>query len=231
MSENKVVKKKNTIKKRLNKILKIGVLGAINGIRMRTWFAEKRDKYLPKNNSLLIFCEKNGIKVQFTPTINCQTTIDFFRESNAAVAISVGNSYIGKKVFSIPKYGMINTHGEILPDYQNGQSVIWQLYNGSNKTGYTVHKVNTKIDQGEIIYQEKFDIVFKENLAETVAFNCAEITKKAALGLVTVLNNFDQYFAKSTPQGVGNHYTTPSFWQFLTIWKNYKKLKKQCSPK
>ena len=88
-----------------------------------------------------------------------------------------------------------------------------------------MHKVNTKIDQGEIIYQEKFDIEFRETLADTVAFNCAEITKRAALGLATVLNNFEFYFSNAKVQGKGNHYTTPSYWQYLKIWKNYKKLK------
>lgn len=233
VSQNQVVKKKNSVQKRIKKILKIGILGAINGIRMRSWFSEKRDHFLPKSDNLVDFCTKNSIKFQYTPTINCKETINFFIEAQADLAISAGNSYIGKKIFSIPKYGMVNTHGEILPDYQNGQSVIWQLYNKSNQTGYTVHKVNSRIDQGEIIYQEKFNIEFKENLAETVAYNCAEITKRAALGLVKVLDNFEYYYINAKPQGKGNHYTTPSIWQFLKIWRNYKTLSKtqKCNPK
>lgn len=226
VSQNKIAKKKNSIQKRLKKVFKIGVLGAINGIRMRSWFSEKRDSFLPKSDNLIDFCNKNGINIHFTPTINCQQTIDFFNKAQADLAISVGNSYIGKKVFSIPKFGMINTHGEILPEYQNGQSVIWQLYNKSNITGYTIHKVNSKIDQGEIIYQEKFDINFKENLAQTVAYNCAEITKKAASGMVKVLENFEYYYKNAIPQGKGGHFTTPSIWQFFKIWRNYKTLSK-----
>ncbi len=230
VNQNQTLNTKKSIKRRVSKIFKIGLFGAINGIRMRNWFSEKRDTYLPKI-LLIDYCKANNILVEYTPTINCPTTIELFTKANADVGLSVGNSYIGKKVFTIPKYGMINTHGEILPDYQNGQSVIWQLYNKSNQTGYTVHKVNSKIDQGEIIYQEKFDIEFRENLADTIAFNCATITKKAALGLSNVLNNFEYYFTNSKTQGKGNHYTTPTFWQYLRIWNNYRTLKKgSCSP-
>ena len=227
VSQNKTVKKKNSLQKRIKKVAKIGIFGAINGISMRSWFSEKRDHFLPKSDNLVNFCAKNGIKLQFTPTINCQETINFFIEAKADLAISTGNSYIGKRVFNIPKYGMVNSHGEILPDYQNGQSVIWQLYNMSNQTGYTLHKVNSKIDQGEIIYQERFDIDFKATLSETVAYNCAEITKRAALGLVKVLDDFEVYYQNARPQGKGNHYTTPSIWQFFKIWKNYKTLTKK----
>lgn len=224
VNQNQTTTSKKTIKRRLAKIFKIGILGAINGIRMRKWFGEKRDSFLPKI-SLIDYCKKNNITIEYTPTINCSTTIELFKKANADLGLSVGNSYIGKKVFSIPKYGMINTHGEILPDYQNGQSVIWQLYNGSSQTGFTIHKVNSKIDQGEIVFQEKFDIQFKKTLAETVGFNCAEITKRAALSLAMVLNNFETYYNNSKVQGKGNHYTTPSFWQYLRIWRNFKKLK------
>lgn len=229
VNQNQTINTKKSFKRRLSKIFKIGLFGAINGIRMRKWFSEYRDSYLPKN-SLISYCKENNIKIEYTPTINCTTTIELFNKTNADIGISVGNSYIGKKIFSIPKFGMINTHGEILPDYQNGQSVIWQIYNKSNQTGFTIHKINSKIDQGEIMYQEKFDIEFRKTLDDTVAFNCAKITKKAALGLSNVLNNFEYYFSNSKIQGKGNHYTTPTFWQYLRIWNNYRALKKgSCS--
>lgn len=217
---------KKSKKKRLSKIFKIGFLGAINGIRMRRWFGEMRDNYLPKIN-LVNYCNTQGININYVPSINCGETIELFTKADADLGISIGNSYISKKIFSVPAMGMINTHGEILPDYQNAQSVIWQIYNSSKNTGFTIHKINSKIDQGEILYQEKITLKFKETLSKTVAYNCAEITKKSAEGLVKLLNNFDYYFNNAKIQGNGSHYTTPTIWQFLTIYKNYKRLKKQ----
>ena|ERR1700730_1743036 len=58
--------------------------------------------------------------------INSDGTVEIF---TAALGLSLGNGYISKRVFSIPKFGMINVHSERLPEYQNAQSVIWPIYN------------------------------------------------------------------------------------------------------
>ncbi len=120
---------------------------------------------------------------------------------------------------------MLNIHHEVLPQYQNAQSVIWQLYNGSTNTGYTIHKINKKIDQGEILFQEHIPIKFMPTLGETVASTYARLIDASALGLVKVLTNFNKYYTEAIPQGKGGHYTTPSYWQFRKIMKQFNKLK------
>ena len=87
---------------------------------------------------------------------------------NVDLAISLGCSYISSKIFNIPKYGMINIHHEILPEYQNAQSVIWQLFNNSNKTGYTIHKITKKIDDGPILFKKERDIIISDTLRKTL---------------------------------------------------------------
>jgi phosphoribosylaminoimidazolecarboxamide formyltransferase/IMP cyclohydrolase len=56
-----------------------------------------------KDQLSIDYCNANNILIEHTPTINCSTTIKLFKKANADVGLSVGNSYIGKKVFSIPK--------------------------------------------------------------------------------------------------------------------------------
>jgi methionyl-tRNA formyltransferase len=168
----------------------------------------------------------NNIPFEITPYINCEHTRQLFSNANTDIGLSLSNSYISPKVFSIPRLGMINVHGEILPEYQNAQSVIWQLYNGSPVTGYTIHKIEKKIDAGSILYQEKFPIVFKKTLAETISFNCAEITKKATVGIIKFFGEFEKYFSNPVEQMKGNHYTTPSLRQFIHINRQFKRLRK-----
>lgn len=225
VNEGQVVNKKNHYYKKVKKIFKIGLFGAINGILIRDWFGKNAEVLLPPVN-LEIFCRHNNIVLKKTPSINCGNTRELFKIAGADVGISLGNSFISRSVFSICNYGMINIHGEILPDYQNAQSVIWQLYNGSSETGFTIHKINQKIDQGGILYKEKFPIIFKNTLKDTVAFNCAEITKKACAGLVRVIKNFSFYNSNSIPQGKGTRYTTPTRKQYQRIKKQFAILKK-----
>ena len=211
-------------KRKIRKTFKIGILGALNGIRMRKWYT-LTDSSTIEIKDIESVC--NGAKIPFkvVPSLNNQFVKEFLRSLSPDLGLSLGNSYIAPSVFSIPRYGMLNIHGEVLPDFQNAQSVIWQLYEGRSETGYTIHRIDEKIDTGDIILQEKFPIIFREGLKETVSVTSAEILKRAAEGLVKVLNNFQEYNAWAYPQGKGRSYTTPGMRQFVRIYRNFNRLK------
>lgn len=211
--------------KKIKKIAKIGFFGAVNGVKMRKWYKEDVNKYCDIGNAME-FCRQHNIPFEKVPYTNSAETQNIFKQSGPDIGLSLGNGYISPKVFSIPRYGMLNIHHEILPRYQNAQSVIWQLYNGSSETGYTIHKIDKHIDTGEIVLQEKLPIIFRDTLADTVAYNYARLFDASASGLVRVFDNFDQYFFNARPQGKGEKYTTPSLLQFLKISRQFKKLKK-----
>jgi methionyl-tRNA formyltransferase len=224
LNENTRTYSIKSLKRVVRKILKIGWLGALNGIRMRKWYGENSAKYAHVDNIEHI-CKKNGIPLKVTPVINCETTINLFQEANAELGISLGNGYIAEYIFKIPKYGMINIHHEILPDYQNAQSIIWQIYNLSSRTGFTIHRINKQIDKGDVIYQEGIPIVFSNTLADTVAKTSAQLLKESAKGLIYTLLHFEDLLLKVNIQEKGKRYTTPTFWQYLRMERNFRKLK------
>lgn len=224
ISQGQPQSKVKKIKRILKKIAKIGVLGAWNGIRMRKWYGELAKPYT-QITDIRTTCEQHNIPIHSVPSINSAETVQLFQHAGADVGISLGNGYIAKKVFSTPKNGMINIHHEILPDYQNAQSIIWQLYNNSARTGYTIHKIDQHIDTGDILYQDFVDIKLKDSLADSVAETSSLLLKASAKGLIEVLQNFEQYFNNARPQGHGTKYTTPSFRQYLQIHRNFKKLR------
>jgi methionyl-tRNA formyltransferase len=192
---------------------------------MRKWFNESISKY-KELRSVEEICREQKILFCKTPMINCSTTRELFEKADADLGISLGNGYIGQKVFSIPRYGMINIHHEILPAYQNAQSIIWQLYNLSSKTGYTIHKIDKNIDTGAILYQESISIDFMDTLPETIAKTSVSLLEASAKGLLYCLQHFDRLFFKAKPQGEGQSYTTPSIWQYFRIVKNFHSLRK-----
>ena len=192
-------------KRKIVKIFKIGLFGALNGVRMRKWYSTGVYQYLdiPTIESL---CKEHNIPLSITPTIYSSQTIEYFKNANADIGLSLGNGYIGKKIFSIPKFGMINVHHEELPAYQNTQSIIWQLYNDSENTGYTIHKIDEHIDTGEILFKEVIPIIFKQNLKNTVSFNYSALLKKSSESLVMLLVNFLIFTLKKVfLKGRANH--------------------------
>jgi len=203
----------NKIKK-LKKILKIGILGALNGIRIRKWYSY--------NNVEDIEDLCNRLKIDFKKTnyINCSNTQNLFNEVNAELGISLGNGYIGSKIFTIPKYGMINIHTEILPDFQGAHSIIWPIYEKIKYTGFTIHQIDKNIDTGNILYQKRFPIVFFSTLEKTVRNNIEYIRSNLSDSLIEVCKNFKDYSDNSIKQNKRKFYTTPSFWKFLIMIKN-----------
>jgi methionyl-tRNA formyltransferase len=201
-----IIIKKNKYYRSKFKIIKIGFLGALNGIRMRKWFNQDMAKY-KKIGELEEICRNNNIPFFTTSNINSQFTFDLFKKANADLGLSLGNGYIGQKIFSVPRYGMINIHHEILPAYQNAQSIIWQIYNMSSMTGYTIHKIDRHIDTGEILYQECIPIIFLKTLRQTVAKTSVSLLEASANGLLQVIINFDSLYKNAKLQGQGNSYT------------------------
>src|SRR5205085_3801048 len=181
-----------------------------NGIRMRRWFFDE-----PANRLGLepvgAVCARYGIPRHVVPTVNCDETRDVMRRLNADLGVSLGNSYIARSVFSIPRYGMINIHHELLPEFAGAQSVLWQLHEGSAVTGYTVHQINAAIDGGAILHRREIPIDFKPTLHETVVATCAALYVRSIDGLLETLDRYETLApaAAAQPSEHRRSFTTP----------------------
>lgn len=207
------------LRRRLAKTCRIGVLGALNGVRMRAWYRE------PPNRDLGELCHEAGIPFHESPFINCDETVRLFRDADADLGLSLGNGYIAERVFTIPCYGMINLHSEVLPRFQGAQSVIWPIYEGIAETGFTIHQVNRKIDGGDILRLEKWPIIFRDSLRATVEANLAHGRELAGAAMAEVCVDYRGLRERAVKQAGGRSYTTPTFWQYLRMVRNHARLR------
>ncbi len=69
-----------------------------------------------------------------------------------------------KELIGLPRLGCINIHHAPLPRYRGMMPNFWQLYHGEKEVGITIHKINPKVDQGEIILQKQVPIKPGESL-------------------------------------------------------------------
>lgn len=58
----------------------------------------------------------------------------------------------------IPTEGVWGLHASLLPDYAGGAPLVWAMINGEEFTGTTLFKMDSGVDDGDIIDQEKFFI-------------------------------------------------------------------------
>lgn len=206
-------RKKLAVRK-LKKTLRIGILGAINGIRMRSWFEDDEAE------DIVSVCESLNVHFSQTQTLNSDPTKELMRGANAELGLSLGNGYIAKSVFSIPKYGMLNNHSEILPRFQGALSVVWPIYEGVQETGFTIHQIDSSIDTGEILYQEKHPIQFHSKLQDTVEHSIAEVRLHIPEAFSQVCENYVALKQCSLIQQRGQTYTTPTLREYLRMKRN-----------
>lgn len=209
---------KRSRKKMLQKIWKIGPLGALNGIRIRKWFGHDM------RTDAREVAKAHGIPIVTVPRVNCDETVAALQHYAPDVGLSVGNSYIASRVFSVPAQGFVNFHGELLPEYPGAQSVVWPIYFGRTQSGYTIHRINKGIDTGDILYKRAVDIDFQPKLADTIRRTNDKVREELPEAFAALLADWDAHAAAATPQQAGRHFTTPTFWEYLRMERNNKRL-------
>jgi methionyl-tRNA formyltransferase len=65
---------------------------------------------------------------------------------------------IPEMLFSIPKFGFYNIHYSLLPRYRGRCPVFWQLKNGDNDGGISIHQVTAEFDKGPILMQKQVQV-------------------------------------------------------------------------
>jgi len=205
-------------KRKLRKIANIGIFGALNGIRMRSWFRGDSTEHIET------LCDMLHVPFYRTGAINSESTVALFKAANADLGLSLGNGYIARRIFSLPRLGMINFHGERLPQYQNAQSVIWPIYNMETTTGLSIHEIDDKIDTGRILYREEYPIEFRRSLKDTVIASTHITAGKAAVAIRHACENFETLSGGASAQLGGKSYTTPSLSAFLRMLRNNRRL-------
>ncbi len=83
---------------------------------------------------------------------NNEETIQLIRDFKPDVIAVFGTPIIVKDILEIPRYGAINLHGGISPEYKGGNTIFWALFNNDlEKVGATIHYMAEKVDSGEVL--------------------------------------------------------------------------------
>jgi methionyl-tRNA formyltransferase len=81
---------------------------------------------------------------------------------------------ISKEIIDLPKYGCLNVHPSLLPEYRGPSPIQYALLNGNKKTGVSVMLIDEQIDHGPILAQKETEIM-EDETAEQLHDRLAEI--------------------------------------------------------
>jgi methionyl-tRNA formyltransferase len=75
------------------------------------------------------------------------------------------NSYammIGKDILNAVAYNAVNIHWALLPQNRGPNPIQWAIIKGEEKTGVTMHYMDTGFDTGDVIAQDEVEIAFED---------------------------------------------------------------------
>lgn len=139
----------------------------------------------------------HDIPVYQPTTLRTEEATDLIRELNPDILVVVAyGKLIPDDILAIPRYGAVNVHGSLLPKYRGAAPIQWAVLNGDEITGITTMYLASKMDCGDIIYQEETKIGEYETSGEL-------FDRLKVLGadlLIKTLNDIESGTAPRIPQ-------------------------------
>ena len=111
--------------------------------------------------------KKKGLKIISIGNINSMESIDILKAMDIDIVFSIAASQIFRKnILELPKIGCFNIHTSKLPRNRGMMPNFWSLYNYDKEpvSAVTIHKMNEKLDDGDILIQKEFKLEPSESL-------------------------------------------------------------------
>jgi methionyl-tRNA formyltransferase len=109
--------------------------------------------------------QSHGIATFNVADVNAPSFLDELRSRNVDVIVSLNcPQRLKRPILSLPAHGCINVHFGLLPRYRGVLPIFYALLNGERSFGVTVHYMDDKLDNGDIIVQREVPIAPGDSL-------------------------------------------------------------------
>jgi len=102
---------------------------------------------------------KQGVPVLQPTNLKSEAFLAELKSLNANLQVVVAFRMLPESVWSMPELGTFNLHASLLPQYRGAAPINWAIINGEKETGVTTFFLQHEIDTGEILFQEKENIL------------------------------------------------------------------------
>ena len=115
-----------------------------------------------------VFAKEKNIQVYQPERVKGNNEfIEKIKEINPdLICVVAYGKILPKEILDIPSKGCINLHASLLPKYRGAAPIQWAVLNGDKETGVTTMYMDEKMDEGDIILQEKVEIGEYETTGE-----------------------------------------------------------------
>lgn len=146
--------------------------------------------------------------------INSAKSIDKIASFSPDVGISLAAPILSKEVLDIAKLGNLNLHKGKLPEYRGMPPAFWEIKNGEEKVGCSIHVMTEMLDEGDLLLEDEVTIE-KWSTPAGLRIRLDEIgIKMMATGLGLYLSN--DYSVKKQV-GESKTYTKPTLKEYADL--------------
>ena len=151
------------------------------------------------------FAKSKDLRILQPENLKAKAFIDELKDINADLFIVIAFRMLPEAVWGMPPLGTFNLHASYLPKYRGAAPINWAVINGETETGITTFFLKHEIDTGDIIRQEKIQILPEDNVG-TVHDKLMHLGAEMVLSTV---KNIEAGKVKTTPQPEGEHIPAP----------------------
>jgi methionyl-tRNA formyltransferase len=102
---------------------------------------------------------RHGLPIYPVESINAPDFLSHLRELGVDLVLSLNcPQKLKTEILRLPKYGCVNLHFGLLPKYRGVLPIMYAILNGEKGFGVTVHYMDEKLDNGDIILQSTVPI-------------------------------------------------------------------------
>ena len=109
------------------------------------------------------YCEEKNIKYILPHQFTDSETKKIMRSNYDLGIIYAYGKLVPRNLIEHCKFGIMNLHCSLLPSYRGAAPIQHALINGEDYTGYTYFRINEKLDEGNTILQERYQILQSDN--------------------------------------------------------------------
>jgi methionyl-tRNA formyltransferase len=107
----------------------------------------------------------HGIPVHDARSVEPAALCESLRSLAPDIIVSIANSKIlSNDVLKTAKLAALNSHSSLLPRYKGILTGFWHLLNGETEGGVTIHRMDERVDSGDILDQRAFAIGPRETV-------------------------------------------------------------------
>jgi methionyl-tRNA formyltransferase len=138
-------------------------------------------------------CAKTlGYKVWPAGLVKDPSLPDQIKRAGVDLILNVHSLYvINEGVLSAARIGAFNLHPGPLPQYAGLNAPSWAIYRGEKKHAVTLHKMEPRVDAGDIVFEECFDISDADT-GLSVALRCVQLGIPLVLKLLELASEDPQ---------------------------------------